>query len=61
MQQPIFTGYFQEAGKQLPMFGGVDDGEQRARDIFATQSALLQPEFAQQRQQLQSDLFGSGS
>ena len=50
----------QEAGRQLPMFGGVDDGEKRARDIFATQSALLQPEFAQQRQQLQSNLFGSG-
>jgi hypothetical protein len=58
--EPMFTGYLQEAGRQLPMFGGVDDGEQRARDIFATQSALLQPEFAQQRQQLQSNLFGSG-
>ena len=42
------------------MFGGVDDGEQRARDIFRTSSALLEPEFEQQRQQLQSDLFGSG-
>ena len=42
------------------MFGGVDDGEQRARDIFAKSSALLEPEFEQQRQQLQSDLFGSG-
>jgi len=58
--EPMFTGYLQEAGRQLPMFGGVDDGEKRARDIFATQSALLQPEFAQQRQQLQSNLFGSG-
>ena len=42
------------------MFGGVDTGEQRARDIFRTQSALLEPSFEQQRQQLQSDLFGSG-
>ena len=42
------------------MFGGVDTGEQRAADIFRTQSALLEPEFEQQRQQLQSDLFGSG-
>ena len=58
--EPMFTGYLQETGRQLPMFGGVDTGEQRAADIFRTQSSLLQPQFAQQRQQLQSDLFGSG-
>ena len=30
------------------------------QQMFAEQSALLEPTFAQQRQQLQSDLFGSG-
>ena len=58
--EPFLTGYLGEVGKPVPMFGGVDDGEQRAADIFRTQSALLQPEFAQQRQQLKSDMFGSG-
>lgn len=58
--QPYLEQYLGEAGRELPMFGGVDDGEQRAADIFRTQSALLQPEFAQQRQQLQSNLFGRG-
>ena len=58
--QPYLEQYLGEAGKELPMFSGVDDGEQRAADIFRTQSALLKPEFAQQRQQLQSNLFGSG-
>ena len=58
--QPFLQGYLGQAQEAIPMFSGVDDGEQRAADIFRTQSALLQPEFAQQRQQLQSDLFGSG-
>lgn len=58
--QPFLEQYLGQASRELPMFGGVDDGEQRAADIFRTQSALLQPEFAQQRQKLQSDLFGSG-
>lgn len=58
--QPYLEQYLGEAGKELSMFGGVDDGEQRARDIFAKSSALLEPEFEKQRQELQSDLFGSG-
>ena len=58
--QPYLEQYLGEAGRELPMFGGVDTGEQRAADIFRTQSALLEPSFEQQRQQLQSDLFGSG-
>ena len=58
--EPFLGGFLTQAGRELPMFGGVDTGEQRAADIFRTQSALLQPEFEQQRQQLQSDLFGSG-
>ena len=58
--QPFLQGYLGQAQEAIPMFSGVDDGEQRAADIFRTQSALLQPEFEQQRQQLQSDLFGRG-
>tara|TARA_R110000803_G_scaffold153435_1_gene218354 strand:+ start:224 stop:1042 length:819 start_codon:yes stop_codon:yes gene_type:complete len=58
--QPFLEQYLGKASRELPMFGGVDSGEQRAADIFRTQSDLLQPEFAQQRQQLQSNLFGSG-
>jgi len=58
--EPFLGGFLNQAGRELPMFGGVDTGEQRAADIFRTQSALLEPSFEQQRQQLQSDLFGSG-
>ena len=58
--QPFLEQYLAQAGQQTPMFGYGDTGEQRAADIFRTQSALLQPEFAQQRQQLSNDLFGSG-
>lgn len=58
--EPFLGSFLNQAGRELPMFGGVDTGEQRARDIFRTQSALLEPSFEQQRQQLQSDLFGSG-
>jgi hypothetical protein len=58
--QPFLEGFAKQAGRQLPLFGGVDSGEQRAADIFRTQSALLEPSLERQRQQLQSDLFGSG-
>ena len=58
--EPFLGGYLNQASRELPMFGGVDTGEQRAADIFRTQSALLEPSFEQQRQQLQSDLFGRG-
>jgi len=36
------------------------DPRQRGQEIFAEQSALLQPEFQRQAQELQSSLFGSG-
>ena len=58
--QPFLEQYLGQAGQQLPMFGYGDTGEQRANDIFSQQSALLQPEFAQQRTQMANDLFGSG-
>jgi len=57
---PFISNFSQLAGQQLPMFGYGDNGEQRAADIFNQQSALLQPQFDQQRQQLSNDLFGSG-
>jgi len=58
--EPFINAFAQQANRQLPMFSGVDNGEQRAADIFRTQSALLEPDLERQRQQLQSDLFGSG-
>jgi len=44
------------------MFGQAAsfDPTQRAQDIFSQQAAMLQPQFEQQRQQMQQDLFGSG-
>ena len=58
--QPFLEQYLGQAGQQLPMFSYGDTGEQRAADIFAQQSALLEPKFAAQRGQLKNDLFGSG-
>lgn len=58
--QPFLESFATQAGRRLPLFGGVDSGEQRAADIFRTQSALLEPSLERQRQELQSDLFGSG-
>jgi hypothetical protein len=58
--QPFLTSYLEGSKQGIPEFSFGETGEQRARDIFAEQSALLEPQFAQQRQQLKSDLFGSG-
>ena len=58
--QPFLTQYLEGSKEGIPQFSFGETGEQRARDIFAEQSALLEPKFAQQRQQLKSDLFGSG-
>ena len=58
--QPFLTQYLEASKEGIPQFSFGETGEQRARDIFAEQSALLEPKFAQQRQQLKSDLFGSG-
>jgi hypothetical protein len=46
------TGMFEQAA--------AFDPEMRAAEIFREQSALLQPEFEKQRQQLAGDVFGSG-
>ena len=48
-------------GRDAAQFGfDTGDTASRTQDIFSQQSALLEPEFAQQRNQLQNDLFGSG-
>ena len=48
-------------GREAAQFGfDTGDTASRTQNIFSQQSALLQPEFAQQRNQLQNDLFGSG-
>jgi hypothetical protein len=47
-------------GREVTPFEFERDLAGRTSDIFREQSALLEPAFAQQRQQLQSDLFGSG-
>mgnify|MGYP006083993589 FL=1 len=48
-------------GRDAAQFGfDTGDTASRTQDIFKQQSALLQPEFAQQRSQLKNDLFGSG-
>ena len=47
------------AGGLLSQFQSFDPS-QRASEIYSEQAALLQPSFAQQGQQLQQSLFGSG-
>ena len=58
--QPFMENFLGGAARDLPMFSYGDTGEQRAEDIFNTQSALLQPQFDQQRQNIKNDMFGSG-
>jgi hypothetical protein len=58
--QPLLGKYLQNASNEVPQFAFSDDARQRETDIFNQQSALLEPAFAQQRQQLKGDLFGSG-
>ena len=47
-------------GRQPSQFSFDSSLGDRTNSIFAEQSALLQPQFDQQRQALQNDLFGSG-
>jgi len=47
-------------GREAAQLGFDRDLEGRTSDIFSQQSALLAPQFAQQNQALQNDLFGSG-
>ena len=57
----LLPDYLQQLQTSRPsMFGFDYDPRQAQQEMFQEQSALLEPQFAQQRQQLQSDLFGSG-
>jgi hypothetical protein len=47
-------------GREVTPFEFQTDADRLTQDYFTQQQALLQPAFEQQRQQLQSDLFGSG-
>lgn len=58
--EPFLQAYLQEARQPVQGFAFSDDARQREQDIFNQQSQLLEPTFAQQRQQLKGDLFGSG-
>jgi hypothetical protein len=58
--QPLLDSYLSEAARTVPGFSFNDDTQQREQDIFNQQSALLQPAFQQQNEQLQNTLFGSG-
>lgn len=58
--QQLMGGIPEAFGREVTPFAFGRDLAGRTSDIFREQSALLEPAFAQQRQQLQSDLFGSG-
>jgi hypothetical protein len=58
--QPLLSQIPGAYGREAAQFGFDTDLAGRTSDIFREQSTLLEPAFAQQRQQLQSDLFGSG-
>ena len=59
--QPLLSQYLTAAQQPIERFqfdqGGIQD---RTAQYFAEQQAMLDPVFQEQRQQLQSDLFGSG-
>ena len=58
--EQLMGGIPEAFGREASQFGFERDLEGRTSDIFGQQAALLEPAFAQQRQKLQSDLFGSG-
>jgi len=56
----LFPSYLQQIQNRPQDFSFGYDPLQAQQQMFQQQSALLDPVFAQQNQQLQSDLFGSG-
>lgn len=58
--QPYLERFLNNTQRPMSLFGGVGSAEDKAADIFKTQSALLQPEFDLQNQQLANNVFGSG-
>ena len=58
---PFLSQYLEQAQAPVPTFDYTgDDLRAREQQILAEQTAFLQPELERQRQQLRSDLFGSG-
>ena len=58
---PLLSQYLELAQAPVPTFDYTgDDLRAREQQILAEQTALLSPELERQRQQLRSDLFGSG-
>ena len=55
----LFPSYLQQIQQRPEDFSFGYDPRAAQQQMFQEQAALLQPAFAQQRQQLQSDLFGS--
>lgn len=59
--QPFLERYLEQTQREVPQFAFESpDVGAREQQIMREQAALLQPSFAQQRQQLRGDLFGSG-
>lgn len=58
--QPFLSRYLEEAAAPVDRFDYDKTIDQATQEYFTQQQAALDPVFAQQRQQLQSDLFGSG-
>ena len=56
----LFPQYLEQIQQRPDQFQFGYDPRAAQQQMFTEQSALLEPAFAQQRQQLQSDLFGSG-
>ena len=58
---PFLSQYLEQAQAPIPTFDFTgDDLRAREQQILQEQTALLTPELERQRQQLRSDLFGSG-
>lgn len=58
---PLLSQYLEQAQAPVPTFDYTgDDLRAREQQILEEQTALLEPELERQRQQLRSDLFGSG-
>lgn len=58
---PLLSQYLEQAQAPIPTFDFTgDDLRAREQQILQEQTALLTPELERQRQQLRSDLFGSG-
>lgn len=56
----FLNSFMGQAARDIPQFSWRDDVDGTSRRLFEEQSQLLKPAFEKQRQELQSDLFGSG-